>query len=65
MRVTETRDLVPESERLREQLDVLRAELAAVREAIGEPWFVGGVDTATAVRRKTAALERLSGCEDE
>jgi hypothetical protein len=65
VRATEAEDVVPESERLREQLEVLREELAAVREAIGEAWFVGGVDTATALRRKTAALERLSGCEDE
>lgn len=60
MRVTEVRDLVPESERLREQLDEALAQLAAVREAIGEAWFAGGVDVAAAVQRKTAALERLS-----
>jgi hypothetical protein len=57
VRATETRDLVPASE----QLEALRAELAAVRAAIGEAWFTGGVNAATAVRRKTAALERLSG----
>jgi hypothetical protein len=45
---------------LTEQRDEALAQLAAVREAIGEAWFAGGVDVAAAVQRKTAALERLS-----
>jgi hypothetical protein len=42
-------------------LDALRVELLEVQHEIGEAWFAGGVNAATAVRRKTAALERLSG----
>jgi len=40
-------------------LDTLRVELLEVQHEIGEAWFAGGVDTPAALRRKTAALERL------
>lgn len=40
-------------------LDALRVELLNVQHEIGEAWFAGGGGTSAALRRKTAALERL------
>lgn len=45
-----------------EQQDRLRyqAELAALRDEIGEAWFADDCDTITALRRKMAMLQRLA-----
>jgi DNA repair exonuclease SbcCD ATPase subunit len=45
-----------------EQQDRLRyqAELAALRDEIGEAWFADECDTITALRRKVAMLQRLA-----
>ena len=40
------------------ELDDLREQLAAAREAVGAGWFAGGVSLAEGIERKTAALER-------
>ena len=38
----------------------LQAELAALRDEIGEAWFADDCDIITALRRKTAMLQRLA-----
>lgn len=48
-----------ERDEARSSLDALRVELLETQHEIGEAWFAGGVDTPAALRRKTAALERL------
>jgi hypothetical protein len=50
-----------------EQQDRLRyqAELAALRAEIGEAWFADDCDVLTALRRKTAMLERLADGGEE
>lgn len=51
--------LVKPSKKLQRELDEARAELAAVREAIGEAWLRDGASLAEAIERKTRALEIL------
>lgn len=38
---------------------MMRADLAAAREALGDAWLAGGMTLAEGIRRKTAALEAL------
>ena len=57
--VRELHDVEVQRDEALSDLDALRVELMRVKHKIGEAWFAGGVDTLTALRRKTAALEGL------
>lgn len=52
-------ELLRESMREHNELVLLRAEAAAARHSLGEGWFAGGADLATATTRKLAALGAL------
>jgi hypothetical protein len=42
----------------------LEHEINAARASVGEAWFFDGADLATAIKRKTAMLERLATADD-
>ena len=55
--VARIRELEARAEQAERELDRVRVDLVTAQHAIGEGWFAGGADTATAIERKTKALE--------
>lgn len=49
--------LVRRAQEAERELDRVRVDLVTAQHAIGEGWFAGGADTATAIERKARALE--------